>query len=488
MTARISSKAPRLAQVTRLVYGSAMVRPMKLVAVLAVAVLGCSNSGKPAVTAGGGNGGAGGAQGGGGSPHGGGGTTTNKPAWDWVGIVGTGQSLSVGANGTPLTQTSQPYDNLELDLGTATVPPYDPASTQLSVVPLVEPIRRLANSYPSAYPRNVYGETPHTAMANEITALFKAAGGLDYVTVHTVVGESGQGMDVIDKSATDTGTTGHAYAATLFEASALTRLAKAAGKTYGIGAIVITHGETDTGNATYGNALYRLQQDYNTDLKALTGQTATIPMFVSQQHSTPSGAGTRSASTLAQWRVGIDHPGDLVCSGPKYQYPYSSDGVHLVAKGYDELGEKYAEVYNERVVLGHDWQPLQPTGITKSGRVVTVTFHVPAPPLVWDDAMPAPHQTANTAWASGRGFEVVSGTTAIAIDSVAISGDTVAINCSTDLPSGAITVRYASTSDGVMMPNGTWRWGHLRDSDPLVGATTKAALPNYCVAFEMSVP
>src|SRR5262245_37120578 len=134
----------------------------KLVALLAVTILGCSNSTKPAVTAGGGNGGTDAATGNGGSgPNGGrggtGGISTNKPAWDWVGIIGTGQSLSVGANGTPLTQTSQPYNNLKLALGTATVPPYDPTSSALSVVPLVEPIRQQATSYPSAYPRNVYG-------------------------------------------------------------------------------------------------------------------------------------------------------------------------------------------------------------------------------------------------------------------------------------------------------------------------------------------
>src|SRR5689334_8563946 len=101
-----------------------------LVAILALSLFGCSNSGKPALTAGG-SGGGGAAQGTGGSAAdsgsgGSGGVSTSAPAWDWVGIVGTGQSLSVGANGTPLTQTSQPYNNLKLALGSATVPPYDP--------------------------------------------------------------------------------------------------------------------------------------------------------------------------------------------------------------------------------------------------------------------------------------------------------------------------------------------------------------------------
>jgi hypothetical protein len=32
------------------------------------------------------------------------------------------------------------------------------------------------------------------------------------------------------------------------------------------------------------------------------------------------------------------------------------------------------------------------------------------------------------------------------------------------------------------------RWGQLRDSDPLVGLTTKRPNPNYAVSFELPVP
>src|SRR5690349_2668119 len=93
-------------------------------------------------------------------------------AWDWTGIVGTGQSLSVGALGTPILADSQPYNNMKLDFGGATVaPPFDPTLSSLTLVPLKEPLRATATSYPSAYPANLYGETPHTAMADQITAM-----------------------------------------------------------------------------------------------------------------------------------------------------------------------------------------------------------------------------------------------------------------------------------------------------------------------------
>jgi hypothetical protein len=416
--------------------------------------------------------------------------------WDWVGVVGTGQSLSVGAFGTPINATTQPYHNLKLSLGFATVPPFDPTAAGLSMVPLVEPIRTLAQTYPSAYPFNIYGETPHTAMADEITSLVQqATPGGDYVTVHTVVGEDGQAMSVIDKTATemDTGmmSTGRAYAATLFEAAAIARLATAAKKTYGVGAIVITHGESDAGNSAYESALVQLWSDYNEDLSAITGQTKSIPMFVSQQESVPAGMGFTSASTLAEWRVGVDHPGDIVCTGPKYQYPYAAadtTSVHLSTAGYEALGEKYGEVFFQKVVSGQDWQPLQPTAATRAGSVVTVQFHVPVEPLAWDDAFPSPHPTGYPQWTAGRGFEVLLNGAPVTIASVAIAGDSVQITCGSDVSTGTVTVGYAYTADGAPMPGGTARWGSLRDSDPFVGSTTQTAQPNYCVSFSMPVP
>jgi hypothetical protein len=413
-------------------------------------------------------------------------------AWDWNGIVGTGQSLSVGAEGTPAGGAQQRFNNLKLSLGAAGVPPFDPAHAALSLVPLVEPIRAYATTYPSAYPKNIYGETPHTAMADQISTLFQAAADGDYVSVHTVVGESGQAMRYLRKGATETvsgnQSQGRAFAATLFEAAAIKRLADAAGKTYGVGAIVITHGEADAGSPTYEDELIQLWSDYNEDIQKITGQTRSIPLFVSQQHSVPTEAGSRSASTQAQWHAGVERPGDVVCSGPKYQYPYAPDHVHLTAKGYELLGEKVGQIYFEKVARGGDWQPLQPTRVERSGREITVHFHVPVPPLVWDTAMPAPHQTAYTEWKDGRGFEVWSGDTRIAIRGVEIAGNTVKITCAGDLPASGVWVGYAATSDGTQMEGGTTRWGLLRDSDPFVGSVTGVAQPNYGVAFEMNVP
>jgi hypothetical protein len=406
--------------------------------------------------------------------------------WDWAGVVGTGQSLAVGQMGIPVATTTQPYHNHELSTGTLPWP-IDPSDTSLVMAPLVEPIGRPSKAYPSSWPTNIAGETPHASMANEITALVGATDGGDYVGVHGEVGENGQGIMFLRKNAVPSGVNGRAYQATLIETQAITRLAHAMGKTYGVGAIIVTHGEADAGNTSYESDLYQLWSDYQADLLALTGQTQKILMIVSQQNS----SNDRSASTLAQWKIGVDHPGDVVCSGPKYQYPYySGDHVHLVTDGYRQLGEKYGQIYFERVVLGHDWQPLAPTTVERGARMVTVHFHVPVPPLVWDTTFQAPHQ-AIPEWQAGKGFELRAATGRIAIDTVAISGDAVQITTATDLPATGVFVGYALTGDAAAMTTpfvGTFRWGQLRDSDPFVGTATQNPQPNYAVVFELPLP
>jgi hypothetical protein len=389
----------------------------------------------------------------------------------WVGVVATGQSLSVGC--PPVLTPRQPYGNLMLSLGTAVVPPWDPQQRALALVPLVEPIRGDGSGFPRPYPDNIYGETGYAALANQISALVRGAQpGGDHVTVLTAVGESGQGIEALAKRADTFGQTGRAYAASLFEVAAIARLARTAGKAYRVGMVVMTHGETDNNNTGYGDALVKLLADYNADLRAITGQTAKIPMFLSQQFAFPSGAGERPLANQIQWRLGVDRPGEFVCTGPKYHMHGDGDGVHLSSVGHQQMGEKTGQVYYQRAVRGADWQPLHPTGVTREGRTITVRFHVPVPPLRWDDLIDAPVADK------------------IDISGVAIVGDdSVRITCARELPAAGVIVGYAMTSGGVQLSvlSRSYRWGQLCDSDPFVGTTSGLAQPNYAVSFELPV-
>lgn len=406
------------------------------------------------------------------------GPTVIPPPFNYVGIVGTGQSLSVGASAGALLSTTQPYKNLKL-LDAAPDPKYDGMMDELSLVPLTAPIRPQLPGYPAGpYPSNILGETIHEGMANQLSATAEALGGFEYTSVHTVVGESGKSISVIKK-----GGTGKAYDATLYEIKAIKDLAAAEGKTFGVSAITLTHGETDWNDATYEAQIQTLWADYNTDIPAITGQKQGIPMLVSQQSTFPNQAAARSASTVAQWKLGVDYPGQILCVGPKYQYAYAPDHVHFDAAGYIRLGEKNAEVLARVTMLGETWKPLQPRSIKRSGTTITVELDVPDPPLAWEESISPPHQAANTAWANGRGFEVEDSTGPLTIASVAIVEQSVQIELA-EAPKGQnLVVRYAMTQDVDGFTGGTKdaRRGQLRDSDPFIGrdqATIPCTLKN----------
>lgn len=402
------------------------------------------------------------------------------PPFDWVGVVGTGQSLSIGATSTAITK-AQPFHNLRL-VDTGADPKYpltDTGTAQWAAVPLVEPARTRvtgtgAGYADGQYPNNINGETPHAAMANALTALFAARGGTaEYVTAHSPVGWSGHCLVDIDKAGGK-----RAYPASLHEAAIFKSLANAAGKTFGYGGMILTHGECDGNNANYGAGLYALWQAYNTDLKAITGQSRDVVLFASQQ-STIS-PGNRNNSAVQLWRAGVEHPGQIICIGPKYQYGYSSDNLHFQAAGYIRLGEKHAEVFDLVVNQGRAWKPLQPSAIARDGAKLTITFDVPDPPLAWDDHVAPPHQTANTAWAKGRGFEVLDAANApLEIADAAIKDNTVVLTLAA-VPTGALTVSYAITQDGTGLQGGTalGMYGQLRDSDAFIAYDAETITAN----------
>lgn len=406
--------------------------------------------------------------------------------WDWVGIVGTGQSLSVGGTGLPIRTGIQTFGNLKFDSKDLAWP-IDPNDPKLALAPLTEPVGRRSPGYPSAWPENIDGETYHTSAADEISSLVQDRFNQSYITVHEEVGESGQGMVRIRKNSIHQGLTGRSYEAAMIQTKAIARLAHEAGKTYGVGAIFMTHGETDTGNKDYESELAQLWSDYNHDLKAITGQKQDVTMIVSQHNR----LGERSPSTIAQWKVGDDYPKTIVCSGPKYQYPYALDALHLTAEGYRQLGEKYGEVYFERVVLGHPWKPLEPIWVTHQKQTITIHFHVPKGPLVWDTTLGEPHPTSKE-WANGKGFEVTdSAGKFVRIRFAVLKGrDQVVLELETD-PGPHARLSYAMYGEPSMQKppfNASPHWGSLRDSDPFVGSTTQTPQPNYCVAFELPLP
>ena len=162
--------------------------------------------------------------------------------------------------------------------------------------------------------------------------------------------------------------------------------------------------------------------------------------------------------------------------GPKYQYEYDADRVHLSANGYRRLGQKYAQVYFQHAVQGRPFRPLQPRSVERGATDLLVTFAVPVPPLRWDERMPAPHQGANHPWQRGRGFEVTDAQGPVGIASIAIEGEDKVRLVLARAPSVGMTLAYALTQDGAGAQGGLTggRIGQLRDSDETVGYDEEA--------------
>jgi hypothetical protein len=391
-----------------------------------------------------------------------------RPPFDWLGFIGTGQSLSVGAaSGAVISKdTNTPHRKLQY-AGPDPCNPFDGRGT-FSLVPLVEPIRSGLScaALNGEYPANILGETPHSAFAKQLSLLLVQDGGPDVPELHSVVGWSGRAIQFINKAGGYKG-----YPGSLSEGAQFKQAAAAAGKTLGYGAVLLTHGESDAANTMYGQQVWQLAQDYEQDLQKLTGQTTGVPLLLSQQNTFPTGPG-RAPSTVAQWQVGVDHPGRVICTGPKYQYQYAADKIHLPSAGYVQLGEKYAQVFYEVGIRRAPWQPLQPLVAQRSGTVLSIKFHVPVPPLVWEESITPPHQTANTQWKDGRGFEVEDSTGPLTIVVARIvQPDTVELQLD-KVPTGTgLVVRYALTQEAAGAHGGDdqGRRGQLRDSDPFTG-------------------
>jgi hypothetical protein len=410
----------------------------------------------------------------------------SRRPFDWVGVIGAGQSLALGCPTAALSTTPSFHNLMLRDDGPDPRYPVDGGtSARWSVVPLVEPIREHVPGYAASdgqYPNNLcltdghYGETPHPAFANTLSATWAARGDGDYVTAHSVVAYGGACLSQIGRQDSTAG--GRTYAAGIAEARVFARLAAAAGRSYGVAGILFTHGECDSQNPPYnpmyGAQLYQLWRDYNNDLRAATGQTRDVVLFATQQSGLPAGL---NGPNVQLWRASVEHPEQIVCVGPKYAY--GDYGVHLPnAAAYQRLGEKYAEVFDAVVNRGVAWRPVGPRTATRSGATIRIAFDVPNPPLVWDTHLAPPHQTMHTAWAHGRGFEVTDPAgNEVAIASAEIDGSDVVLTLARAPAAGTtLTLAYALTQDG-----GGWLGGYdagmhglLRDSDDFAGASAES--------------
>jgi len=375
----------------------------------------------------------------------------------------TGQSLSVGSKGTPVLSTTQPYDNKMFNTGVRVA-----GGTNLtSFVPLVEAgLETMSSAFASLVTRDaqtLFQDLAAPADSHRLLVSCHGIGGTAYVGLKK-------------------GTA--AYQNGIAQVTAAKALAAAAGQSYVVRVVTNVHGESDhvAKNAAYKDNLLTWQSDYDTDVKAITGQADSVIMLHTQMSSWTKYNSTTSTIPMQQLDATLASNGKIAMVGPKYNIEYDADGVHLTTAGYRHMGEYYAKAYRQIILEGRPWEPLRPLTITKAGAVIRVKFLVPKPPLMFD--------TVRVTDPGNLGFEFTEdGAAPAVISQVALEGtDTVKITLS-KAPSGAnAKVRYAFTGvSGQRAGATTGPRGNLRDSDT---STSRYgySLFNWAVHFELPVP
>ncbi len=405
-------------------------------------------------------------------------------------VLSTGQSNSVANDGVPVLTNTQPYSNLMFDVGVMTAASCDGDGCKAyqkpsSFLPLVE-----GDSF--WYPV----ETMSSGLANEAAKLGVAKNHAILVSLH---GRSGNGYWCLRKGSCpwwpDRGYV-QPFAEAMMQVTDAKAIASAAGKSYAVRAVTAIHGEHDhyayssndsafplvgtDGASTvtdYSDALLEWQRDYEASVKAITGQTVPVPLFVNQYSHWNDGATTKIA--YMQLDAHVRSQGKVVLVGPTYALEYSSDCLHFKSHSERQLGEYFGKAYARVVIEGKKWEPLRPIQVTLAGNVVTAKFHVPSPPLVLDTTRVGDPGNYGFEWYDSSGSPP-------AITNVAItSPDTVQVTLASAPTGNDKRLRYAYTFEGCG-GSGTIARGNLRDSDA-TPSNYGYDLFNWAVHFDVGV-
>lgn len=356
-----------------------------------------------------------------------------------------GQSLSEGSNGT--ITTVHEYDNLGFPAR---------SSSPTATLPLTVANTEVAGR----------GESPMYGALGHIKELILNENGISYANQSYQLlacnnAYGGSGINYHTKASNNS------YALAISQVNAGKSIAHTAGKTFMGGAIFWTQGENDRemSFATYRETLKQLSLDYNTDIKAITGQTQDVPLITYQVASM-----TSKEVALAQLAAANESP-TIYMACPMYQFVYY-DAQHINAASSQWLGGYYGLVYKRIVIDGGDWSPVQPISHVRQGSFVNVKFNVPVKPLVFDtSAVPAQ---------ANHGFTLVDASNnPIVITAVSlISPDAIKVTASGPIPDGA-KLRYAF--DGALAK------GNLRDSQGDYMTYKGNKMHNWCVIFEYTL-
>ncbi len=384
-------------------------------------------------------------------------------------IIGTGQSLSTGLFANPALSTNPmwPTAALMTNLGVRQV--IDRGEFHFLRPGLINTLMPLVEASTSDHD----GETIGAGMAFQINELALEAGQPPWPVVFSAHGVTGASYAMLKRGTMP-------YRNSIATVSRVKAILDRMGVGDVVRAVTVTQGETDSmmgaSAAEYEADLVQWRNDYDADLRAITGQREPVMLFTDQMNNYTSAvfrerAAATSPIPLAQLRAALDHPGVIALVCPKYWLAYyRKDGAHLTARSEELLGEKYGEAIKRTLVDGVAWKPLYITSAALNGNLITLSYNIPSPPLVFDTQtirdpgnLGFVYADDSAAPPSISGVELVGAGTQVRI----------ALSAPPTAPAGHRHVEYAWVGSIACGGGGcgagplTGPRGNLRDSDPL---------------------
>lgn len=259
---------------------------------------------------------------------------------------------------------------------------------------------------------------------------------------------------------------------------------------------------------TYATQLASLITDFNTDIKAITGQTNDVLCISYQVASHNSYA--RYPRIAMQQDLLAKTDNRMILGKVMYDLDYDAvDQVHAPARSYRNMGNMYGVAAWRKTVTNQPNKHLTPLSHVVSGNQVTITFDVPVPPLALDTAL------VNQLADGNYGFNVlnvanedagISGTISEAttrITNVSLSGTDKVVLTLSRTPVAGERITYAINGGGWQELDGVdnnpddgrsgridGARGCLRDSQPIKNNNSGSVftnLYNWCVIFEIKL-
>lgn len=398
----------------------------------------------------------------------------------WNGVIVYGQSLSIGAFSTPVLSSSQYYSNITFGSGPRSAKVGNTAGATTNLSPGTTTTKALVEDLVGAYAESGLGETPCSGLANEAVERAGRESGLaaaSFVIFASAPGRGGEPIASLSKGQPD-------YNNFIDHVTQAKARAVAASKSYALHAVCWVQGESDVTNgttrATYKAALLQLQSDIDTDVRAITGQSAPVHLLVYQPTHGIRTTPDTTDQVVRAFQDAVNASTRIHFVTPIWDLPRVGDLLHLTNVGSHLLGRRFGRAYKQLVVDGIKPEAIWPLAASAKTTTLTIALRVPHGPLVIDNALlPA---------ATDYGFKVVDDTGTLTISNIKVVEATkVQITLNRALGANP-KVRYALDYAGAGLSSIGSASGNLRDSTPDKTVISGVTYPLWHLAPHFELP